>query len=116
MTEALSDSLRAWIDYRAVLNPPHDSPWLRLVRVTDENRLLPMTFDRIRHLLADIGDGYELHRLRHTCATEWLRAGMSLELVRQLLGHAKIVKTDLRKGMTASAADFQTAVEGKRAA
>lgn len=125
MTEALSNSLREWIDYRTVLNPPHDSPWLRLTRVPDQDRLLPMTIARMHHLMADVGPGYELHRMRHTCATEWLRAGMPLELVRQLLGHAhlhqtlayaQIVKTDLRKGMTAAAADFQTAVEGRQEA
>lgn len=125
MTEDLSNSLREWIDYRAMLNPPHDSPWLRMVNVPDQDRLLPMSFERVRHLLADIGPGYELHRLRHTCATEWLRAGMPLELVRQLLGHAtlqqtlayaEIVKTDLRKGMTAAAIEFQTAVGERREA
>jgi site-specific recombinase XerD len=58
MTEGLGQSLRAWLDWRAKLRPPHDSPWLRLTGVPDADRLLPMSFERIDHLLTDIGPGY----------------------------------------------------------
>jgi integrase/recombinase XerC/integrase/recombinase XerD len=37
--------------------------------------------------------GYTLHRLRHTCASELLNAGMRLECVQQLLGHQDIEVT-----------------------
>jgi site-specific recombinase XerD len=42
--------------------------------------------------LSTVG-AWELHRFRHTCGTEWLRAGMELELVSKLLGHANITQT-----------------------
>jgi integrase/recombinase XerD len=37
--------------------------------------------------------GYTIHRLRHTCASELLNAGMRLECVQQLLGHQDIEVT-----------------------
>jgi len=37
--------------------------------------------------------GYSLHRLRHTCATDLLNAGMRLECLQQLLGHSNIEMT-----------------------
>lgn len=40
-----------------------------------------------------IHKGYTLHALRHTCASELLNAGMRLECLQQLLGHANIEMT-----------------------
>jgi integrase/recombinase XerD len=37
--------------------------------------------------------GYSLHRLRHTFASELLNAGLRLEVLQQLLGHASIMQT-----------------------
>ncbi|WP_319521545.1 tyrosine-type recombinase/integrase [uncultured Desulfosarcina sp.] len=37
--------------------------------------------------------GYTLHALRHTCASELLNAGMRLECLQQMLGHANIEMT-----------------------
>jgi integrase len=63
--------------------------------------------------------GYELHRLRHTCATERLRAGMPLEAVQRLLGHATIQQTlgyaeiiarDVQKHAERSDEEFMRAV------
>jgi integrase len=39
------------------------------------------------------GNGYCLHCLRHTCASELLNAGMRLECLQQLLGHSSIEMT-----------------------
>lgn len=39
------------------------------------------------------GNGYTLHSLRHTCASELLNAGMRLECLQQLLGHSCIEMT-----------------------
>jgi integrase len=36
-----------------------------------------------------------LHNLRHTAATEFLRAGMSLEAVREILGHVDLSTTEI---------------------
>ena len=43
---------------------------------------------------ADLANnGYSLHCLRHTCASELLNAGMRLECLQQLLGHSSIEMT-----------------------
>jgi site-specific recombinase XerD len=88
-----------WLDFRAVLKPGHDEPWLVLTpRATPNNRtcpshpLLPIKQNGWDGILPRIGP-WELHRFRHTCATEWLRAGMPLEKVSKLLGHANIAQT-----------------------
>jgi site-specific recombinase XerD len=38
-------------------------------------------------------NGYTLHCLRHTCASELLNAGMRLECLQQLLGHSSVEMT-----------------------
>lgn len=87
-------AVRAWIEFRTTLKPPHDRPWLALTRIGPPGVWLrPMHFQRFAGYIRDAGDQWQLHRLRHTCATEWLRAGMSLEQVSKLLGHANIAET-----------------------
>lgn len=126
MTVGLSRALQGWLDLRTMLllsGPKalrHERPWLSLAANQPKNTWLnPMSHDRFEVLLSTVGSGYELHRLRHTCATEWLRKGLELELVMTLLGHsriqqtlayAKLVRTDLERGMGRVAADFETAV------
>lgn len=91
MTDPMRLALANWIEFRAqVLQPGHDSPWLCLHR---EKRLEPMTFGVLAHLLDKVGEGYELHRLRHTYATERLRAGMAVEKLQPILGHTNIQQT-----------------------
>lgn len=51
-----------------------------------------MRLNALKGALSTVGP-WELHRLRHTCGTEWLRAGMELELVSRLLGHANLTQT-----------------------
>lgn len=125
MTVSLSAALEGWINLRAQLPLTHDKPWLSLSPHSPHgsNPLAPYPWESTdRHPVPRMG--YEFHRLRHTCGTEWLRAGMPLEQVSKLLGHATlqqtlgyamIVKTDLRKSMEAAAADFERAV-GRRTA
>lgn len=125
MTTGLSSALEQWIELRALIvkgRGRHDFPWLSLTHTGPtgarwEKR--PMSHDRFSELLGTVGKGYELHRMRHTCATAWLRAGMPLENVSELLGHArlqqtlgyaKIVKTDLARHVAKSGVEFQTQV------
>lgn len=126
MTVGLSTALQGWLDLRTELlgtvrkGKRHDSPWLSLAANQAQNVWLhPMSHERFEGLLGTVGKGYELHRLRHTCATEWLRGGLPIEQVKELLGHsrlqqtltyAEILKTDLERGMGRVAADFETAV------
>lgn len=81
-----------WLDLRARLAPDHDRPWLRLVRVEADSRK-PMYLRKFQMLLTELGSGWQFHRMRHTCATEFLRAGMPLHLVSRMLGHAHIQDT-----------------------
>lgn len=39
-------------------------------------------------------DGFSAHDFRDTCATEWREAGMSLDVIARLLGHAKTETTE----------------------
>lgn len=73
--------------------------------------------------LSTVGE-YELHRFRHTCATERLRAGMALEVLQRFLGHAdiaqtlvytKIVNDDIHRAALKTEPSFAAAV-GQRAA
>jgi len=49
------------------------------------------TFDKL--LLTYVGPGLSLKRLRDTCAAGWVRSGMPLEYLRQLLGLSRIEDT-----------------------
>jgi site-specific recombinase XerD len=91
MVQPLRVALGNWLEFRAqVLEPPHTSPWLCLWH---ERYLNPMRFDALAHMLDRVGDGYELHRLRHTFATQRLRAGMNIEKLQVAMGHANISMT-----------------------
>jgi hypothetical protein len=49
------------------------------------------TFDKL--VLTYLGPGWTLKRLRDTCAAGWVRSGMPLEHLRQLLGLRRIEHT-----------------------
>lgn len=126
MTKGLEQALTEWFDLRELVmqsvtpDKRHNRPWLCLAANQPQDTWAkPIWHDRFGELLATVGNGYGLHRMRHTCGTEWLRSGLALEHVSKLLGHsrmqqtlayAQILKTDLEKGMGAVAVDFQLAV------
>lgn len=89
-TSHMRDSMAEWLAVRERLAPGHDHLWLSLAHgwVTH-----PMPFDRFRNLYLMLGHGWEFHRLRHTAATEMLRAGYPIEKVQKILGHASIQMT-----------------------
>jgi integrase len=117
-----------WLEFREkYLRPAHDSPWLVITANASPNSripshpLNPISDDGFENVLLAVG-AWELHRFRHTCATEWLRAGIPIERVSKLLGHAKIHQTlgyaelvsdDVARDVRRAEADFQTAV-GRR--
>jgi site-specific recombinase XerD len=57
---------------------------------------LPLSARQIRNCmtrylkLAGITQAYSPHSLRHTCATQLLNAGASLEVVKELMGHRSL--------------------------
>ena len=70
-------------------------------------------FDR---LAGEYGFPVRPHMLRHTAATNWIRAGVDIDVVRALLGHASLASTtvylhardeDKRRAVTAVAAGEQ---------
>lgn len=92
-TEEARTHVRNWLHMRHELKVGHDRPWISAVANQAEGGWLdPMNFDRFRKLLRTIGD-WQYHRFRHTCATNWLRAGMELEVVSRLIGHANLQQT-----------------------
>lgn len=91
MPDKMRLALANWIEFREqVLQPEHDQPWLCLWR---DRYLEPMSLTALAHLLDHVGDGYELHRMRHTFATERLRAKMPVEKLQVILGHSNIAMT-----------------------
>jgi site-specific recombinase XerD len=86
---------REWFEFRSELRPKHDRPWLSLTRIGPEGVWLrPMHFRRFAVYLGDLGaPPWHLHRLRHTCATNWLRAGMDIEVLSKMLGHSSLTQT-----------------------
>lgn len=107
ITTAARKAIFEWVEFRSMLRPQHDRAWLVLY---SHWRLNAMDMDRFEVLLQSvIGPGYAWHRFRHTCATEWLRAGMELETVSRLLGHANLTQTMCYAEITKH--DLQKAVD-----
>lgn len=109
-TEAARAKVQRWLDLRAeIVGDLHDFPWIVAVsNVAEGVWRNPMGFDRFGELLTTVGD-WQLHRFRHTSATAWLRAGVSLELVSRYLGHATIQQTLAYAELVRD--DIQVAVE-----
>lgn len=63
-------------------------------------------FDR---LARDCGFSVRPHMMRHTAATNWIRAGVDIDVVRALLGHVSLASTTLY--LHARAEDCRRAVE-----
>lgn len=93
-----------WLDWREKLLstapdeklpfPLADSEaWLSLAPNQEEwGWLRPMRWKRFEEYMTTVGS-YGLHRFRHTCATNWLRAGMKIHILQRYLGHASIQQT-----------------------
>lgn len=77
-----------WFRIRRAFGATSRSPWLRL----QWGPMDPLTLDSLGRALTSFGP-WELHRLRHTCATERLRAGMEIHNLQRFLGHANITQT-----------------------
>lgn len=123
MTIEVRQALYTWVEFRSKMKPGHTRPWLSCYGPTSTQ---PMWWTRFQTLLQDtVGPEWAWHRLRHTCATEWLRAGMELEIVSRLLGHsniqqtlcyAKIVSGDVTRHMERHESTFNDAVGRQDAA
>ena len=90
MTDEMRASVRWWLELRGSLAPPHEGAWLAL---DFANPSSPMGWEGFRVLMMRMGAGWEYHRMRHTMATEALRAGVPLEQLSRILGHARIEQT-----------------------
>lgn len=110
------EAMRAWLRMRALMSPePGVGLWLS---ITGPEPAVELSFRRLGGILHTFGE-YELHRLRHTCATERLRAGMTLEQLSKFLGHAnikqtlvyaKLVNDDIHRSAAQTDTAFQAAI------
>jgi integrase len=92
LTDAARCAVHEWIVCRYYLNADHQWPWLNLhAESTKSDALSRATFDKL--LLTYLGPGWQLQRLRDTCAIAWVRSAMPLEHLRQLLGLSRIEDT-----------------------
>ena len=53
----------------------------------------PAVYDLVMRLRAKAGLDFDLHWLRHSAATRWLRDGVPIEVVSTLLGHSSVTVT-----------------------
>jgi integrase len=90
-TDAARRAIWEWIEFRSMMHVGHNRAWVTCYAQWRNN---PMDMDRFEVLLQSaLGPGWRWHRLRHTCGTEWLRAGMELHTVSNLLGHSSLAQT-----------------------
>jgi integrase len=118
-TDASREAIQKWLEVRHRLKPRHSRPWLNLWGTKKKDWAGAMSFYKFEKLFNKLGSGWELHRFRHTCGTEWLRSTERIELVRKLLGHsnitqtegyAEVVRDDLHDAMNRSQRQFQDRV------
>ena len=93
-TEDARDAMFEWLEMRSKIGVKHARPWVSASAACrpEGGWVNPMSFVRFEGLIVTIGP-WELHRFRHTCATNWLRAGVDIEKVKEILGHATIQQT-----------------------
>lgn len=94
LTEQLRQAVEDWLFVRDQLEHhhggfDHESPWIDLWR-EDQQRQLPLV--KFVGTVAKCGD-WRFHRMRHTAATEMLRANMPIQDVSRILGHASLQQT-----------------------
>jgi site-specific recombinase XerD len=116
--------VQEWLDFRRLLRPDHEDPWLALTYTGSlAMQTRPLTMVQMTDALKvfetpgrrEVGREWRWHRFRHTCATEWLRSGVPLEKVRLYMGHADLTQTlqyveildgDIDAAFGAAEADF----------
>lgn len=92
ITDEARKALYNWIEMRALIRPGHDAMWLTCFGSAWYSNA--MSADRFNELLHKVvGPRWGYQRFRHTCGTEWLRAGMPLEIVSAMLGHSSLQQT-----------------------
>lgn len=113
--DSTRNAIREWFRMRGMMGAEHDSLWLS---VTGPNPIAPLSWDRMVNLLHSFGP-WVWHRLRHTCATERLRAKMPIEQLQKFLGHSdiamtmryvKLVREDVHAAAAKTEAEFQRAI------
>jgi site-specific recombinase XerD len=91
-TDAARDAVERWIECRWFLRSDHERAWLSLhAEPTMSEPMTRASFDRL--LATYVGPGWSFKRLRDTCAATWVRSGLELEHLRQLLGLASLHDT-----------------------
>ncbi len=87
----VADALRAYLDER--VEGPSNALFTSRVGTRLHENAIQRLFTRVLER-ADLKDkGYKLHSLRHTAATRWVRAGMNLRDIQELMGHEDIGTT-----------------------
>lgn len=81
-----------WLEFRWLLNPDHDSPFLALTN-GQATQLEPQSLPQISAVIERAESTWRWHRLRHTAITMWLRAGVPLEKLQIFAGHTDIAQT-----------------------
>jgi hypothetical protein len=88
-TDAARMPIQEWLEFRALVRPEHNRVWLNLWSAeTVREPMQRDTFDK--YLRTYVGEGWTLKRLRDTCAVTWVRAGLPLEHLREILGLATL--------------------------
>ena len=112
---ASDDVLAAYGDYQAERSEVvgMSSSDMVLVNLYHEPLGAPMTYraakDFFDRLARSCGFPVRPHMMRHTAATNWIRAGVDLDVVRALLGHVSLASTTVY--LHASDEDCRRAVE-----
>lgn len=111
-TDSLRGAVDRWLYLRERYEEIEGSP---LPMWSNMKFTAPLQLARAYTLLR-FGSSWEWHRLRHTAATEMLRAGYPLEHVKEIMGHKNINQTLAYAAVThddmiAAAAKAQSAME-----
>ena len=107
-SDAVMSSYADYQHERAEILGEEDDCDLVFVNLYREPLGAPMTYRAAKRLFErlarDCGFAVRPHMFRHTAATNWVRAGTDLDVVRSLLGHASLASTTVylrpRRGQT----------------